>query len=384
LLYTAAPAIASFYQQPILTDLARAIGLTFIINAFSLVQNVKLSKDLDFKTQLKIRIPSILAGGVGGLAFAYFGFGVWSLVYQQIIISFLSALQFWIKTKWRPDFVFDLIRVKELFSFGGKMMISGIIDTLFRNLYLIIIGKFFSPADVGYFNRANTTKQLPVTFLGSALEKVTFPVFASIQNDNDRLKRAYKKLLKQVLFWILPVLTLAAVLAEPLFRLVFTEKWIPAVPYFQWLCIVGFMYPISAYNLNILRVKGRSDLFLKLEIIKKIIVLVGILVSFQFGIMGLIYAQVIISFVAYGINSFYSGYFINYGIAEQLKDILPTFAATFVMGLAVYWLVDWLEMTDLLIVITAGFFGIGVYYIFSSLLKLDALLDFKEILLEKF
>src|SRR5690606_34613890 len=214
--------------------------------------------------------------------------------------------------------------------------LSGLLDKIFNNLFLIVIGKFFSPAQVGFYTRAETMKQLPVTNLSNALNKVAYPLFASIQDDDIRLKRVYKKLMKMVLFVVAPVLVFLGVLAEPTFRFLFTEKWLPAVPYFQILCATGILYPLHAYNLNILNVKGRSDLFLRLEIIKKVIIVIAIIIALQFWILALLYCQVIISIVAYFINSHYSGKFINYPAYQQIKDILPILILAAFSGLLIY------------------------------------------------
>src|SRR5690606_17623980 len=198
----------------------------------------------------------------------------------------------WIYSNWKPALVFNMDKFKTHFSFGYKLTLSGLLDRIFNNLFLIVIGKFFSPAQVGFYTRAETMKQLPVTNLSNALNKVAYPLFASIQDDDIRLRRVYKKLMKMVLFIIAPVLVFLAVLAEPTFRFLFTEKWLPAVPYFQILCATGILYPLHAYNLNILNVKGRSDLILKLEVIKKIIIVVVIFFAFRYGILAMLYGQV--------------------------------------------------------------------------------------------
>src|SRR5690606_36510613 len=272
----------------------------------------RLTKEMNFKTQTLIAIPASLAGGFTGIIMAYLGFGVWSLVWSSIVTIVVSTVQLWIYSKWKPDWTFSISKFKMHFYFGYKLTISGLLDKIFNNIFLIIIGKFFSPAQVGFFTRAETMKQLPVTNISNTLNKVAYPLFASIQDDNIQLKRVYKKLMKMVLFVVAPVLILSAVLAEPIFRFLFTEKWLPAVPYFQILCAAGILYPLHAYNLNILNVKGRSDLFLKLEVIKKIIIVLAIIFALPYGIIALLYGQVFISIIVYFINSHYSGKFIGY------------------------------------------------------------------------
>src|SRR5690606_719797 len=200
----------------------------------------------------------------------------------------VSTIQFWVWGKWIPSFVMDLAKLKLHFNFGYKLALSGLLNTAFIHLYDLVIGKYFTAAQLGYYNRANTLRMFPVRNLSTALNRVTYPLFSSIQNDDGRLRNAYQKVIQQVLFLLAPTMVLLIVLAEPLFLLVLTEKWLPAVPYFQLLCISGIFHPISAYNLNILNVKGRSDLFLRLELIKKGITVIGIIAAIPLGIYGLV------------------------------------------------------------------------------------------------
>ena len=314
ILFFTAPFIASFYKQPILTALIRVYTLTFIIRAFSSVQMTKLTKELNFKLQMTIQIPSEILGSALGIILAWSGFGVWSLVWMNVFQATIYSIQLWIRIGWRPEFLFNKELFKHHFGFGYKLTLSGLIDTIYQNLYTLIIGKFFSAAQVGYYTYSMTLRQLPIQNVSGALNKVTYPIFSSIQNDDTRLKRAYKMLMQQVIFWIAPVMILLSIIAEPLFRFLLTEKWLPAVPYFQILCWAGILYPLQAYNLNILKVKGRSDLFLRLEIIKKAYAVIGVFCVIQFGIFALLYFLLAITLVSFVVNTWYSGKLINYPI----------------------------------------------------------------------
>src|SRR5690606_13576353 len=212
----------------------------------------------------------------------------------------------------RPDWVIDRERLWEHFNFGYKLTLAGILNTIFVNAYNIVIGKFFSATQVGYYSKADQLRMFPVKSLSGALKKVTYPLFSDIQEDNDKLRMVYRKVMMQSMFIITPILSYAFISAEPLFRFILTEKWLPAVPYFRILCFVGLLHIVQAYNLNILKVKGRSDLFLKLEVIKKFIIVIGIAFTIPFGIFGLLYFPVVNSLISYGINTYYSGIFINY------------------------------------------------------------------------
>jgi O-antigen/teichoic acid export membrane protein len=338
-------AIAQFYNQPLLENLIKVYSLTFIIDAFSTVQSTRLTKSLDFKTQMRVSVPSLIGSSIVGISMAYLGFGVWSLVYAALTKSTLASIQLWFYTKWRPRLKFNVTKFKYHWNFGYKLMFSALINSIFSNLYAILIGKYFVASQVGFFQRADTLKMLPVTTIGSILNKVTFPLFSKVQDDNIKLKEIYSKLMKIVIFIIAPLLLTMSALGEPLFRFLFTEKWLPAVPYFRILCFSGILYPIHAYNLNILNVKGRSDLFLKLEVIKKTILVVIIFISFRFGIYGLLIGSVFSSILAFFINTHYSGKFINYPGLQQMKDILPLIFLSTIIASMVF-LVDFFYLTD--------------------------------------
>jgi teichuronic acid exporter len=373
-----APFIASFYNQPVLTSVVRVYSIIFVINAFSAIQITRLNKSMNFKTQLKVSIPSLLVGCIVGVTMAYMGYGVWSLVWSAIIQSLASTVQLWYYSNWKPLWVFNMEKFKFHFHYGMKLMFSGILDILFTNAYTIIIGKFYLPAQVGFYNRAENLQMFPVGAINSIIGKVTFPLFATIQNDEERLKMVYKKIMQMVLFLVTPTLILMAVVAEPLFRLLFTEKWMPAVPYFQILCFNGILYPIHSYNLQILIVKGRSDLFLKLEIVKKILTVVIILISFQFGIYGLLYGSVIGSVLCFFINTHYSGKFLNYTAWQQTKDILPIIFVSIGVGglilvsdlvLESYYFVDFCRL------ISGSVLGVLLYILAAYIFKLSSLFE---------
>jgi len=386
IIYFSAPLIANFYNQPILINIIRIFCLTFIISAFSSVQMARLTKRMDFKTQTLIGLPSAIVGGIVGIIMAYKGYGVWSLVWSSLVSAFLGSLQLWIYSKWTPSFVFNIEKFKDHFNYGYKLTLSGLLDTIFNNIYLILIGKFFSPAQVGFYTRAETMKQLPVTNISTALNKVTFPLFSSIQDDDVRLKRVYKQLMQMVVFVIAPVLIFLGVLAEPTFRFLFTEKWLPAVPYFQILCVTGILYPIHAYNLNILKVKGRSDLFLRLEVIKKIIIIITIAFTIKFGILALLYGQIFISIIAFFINTYYTGKFINYTTWQQSKDIIPIILLSALSGGIVFVLDHYLKLhdqIDIIRILGGSLIGLLVYLLLAQIFSFNSLNDLKKLLVRK-
>ncbi len=384
IVFMCAPFIAIFYKQQLLSSIIRVYSLTFIINAFSAIQTTRLNKKMDFKTQMKVSVPSLIIGSSVGIAMAFYGFGVWSLVWSSVIQALASTIQLWIWSKWKPILAFNLEKFKHHFHYGVKLTLSGILDIIFTNAYTIIIGRFFAPAQVGFYNRADTLQMLPVGSASSIITKVSFPLFSSIQNDNPRLKSVYKRIMQMVIFLVAPILILMAVLAEPLFRFLFTEKWLPAVPYFQILCINGILYPIHSYNLQILNVKGRSDLFLKLEIFKKILVVLVLLISFQYGIYGLLYGSVLSSVLCMFINTHYSGKFISYPATEQILDLLPIFILSAFIGVIIFacdqFLSLYISNNDFVRLLFGGTIGVLLYSILSYLFKLESFFEIIKII----
>lgn len=381
-----APFIAEFYNENFLTAIIRIYSVTFIINAFSAIQITRLNKIMDFKTQMRVSIPSLFISSIIGITMAFNGYGVWSLVWSAITQALASTIQLWYWAKWKPSWVFSVPKFKLHFNYGVKLMLSSVLDILFTNVYAIIIGKFFAPAQVGFYNRAETLKMYPVSTISSVITKVTFSLFSTIQNDDVRLKIVYKKIMQMVLFITTPTLILMAILAEPMFRFLFTEKWLPAVPYFQILCFSGIMYPLHSYNLQILMVKGRSDLFLKLEIIKKILTVVIILFSFQYGIYGLLYGSVLGSVLAFFINTHYSGKFLDYTAWQQFKDIFPIIIITSVMGSIIFTTDQVLknyDFGDFFRLFLGASVGLLTYIITASIFKISSLSELITIIKRK-
>lgn len=386
LLFITAPLIADFYNQPLLTAVVRVYGLILIINAFFAVQSTLLIKELKFKKQTNMQIPASIGGGVLGIVLAKLGYGVWSLVWMGLCTSFLSTALHWITSPWRPAWVFNKQIFKKHFDFGYKMTLSSILDTIYQNLYLIIIGKFFSASQLGFYSRADTISQLPIGNISAAVNKATYPMFAEISADVVQLKKLYKKLMQQVLFWNAPALIFLCLIARPLFHLLLTDKWLPAVPYFQILCISGIMYPLHSYNLNVLKVLGKSALFLRLEVLKKILSVAGILSFIQFGIYGLLYFQFAFNFIAYYINSIFSGKLISYPIKEQISDILPIILLAVITGTLSFFLNVFITgplLPDVLLILLLGVIYATFYLGIALFFKLQALSDFNQLILKR-
>ncbi|OYQ32108.1 flippase [Flavobacterium cyanobacteriorum] len=386
IVYSLAPYISSFFSQDILIGIIRVYCLTFIIRAFSTVQSTRLNKEMNFKTQMLINIPSLVLGGVCGIILAYNGYGVWSLVYMNLIQTCIGTIQLWIYSKWKPKLVFSRERLKFHLGFGYKLTLAGLTDTFVKNFYNIIIGRVFPAAQLGFFTRAKTLQELPITNISAALNKVTYPVFSSIVNDNTKLNSVYKRLSQQVFFWVCPILTASVIVAEPLIKFLLTEKWLPAVPYFQLLCIAGIVTPLNSYNLNILLIKGRSDIYLRLGIVRNIIAVAGALLILPFGMYGLLYGIILSTYLTFFINAYFCGKYIDMSVVNQLKDTLPVFLISILAGLTGYF-IEFLLIScfnsDLLVLIASVSCIFLFYFGISYAVKLPAAIEIKTMLLKR-
>lgn len=387
ILFFSAPVIASFYRQAMLTGVIRVYSLTILINAFFAIQSTILTKEMAFRKQANMQVPAAIGGGILGIILAKSGYGVWSLVWMNLCSSFLSTVMHWIYSSWRPSLLPDLQKFRYHFRFGYKIALSGILESIHQNMYTLVIGKFYSATQLGFYSRAEAISQLPVSNISYAINKVTYPLFSALSQDDVQLKKVYKRIMQQVIFWNAPILIFLCIIAEPLFRFLITDKWLPAVPYFQILCFTGILYPLHAYNLNILKVKGRSDLILKLEVIKKSISVIGIISVIPFGIYGLLYFQLVFTLLGYYINSVYSGQMISYPAKEQLTDLLPILVLAIITGGICYFtdqmLLILFQLKDLLRIAITGFSYTLIYLGTSNILKLNAIIDFKQLILKK-
>jgi len=384
LLLVSAPFISSFYNEPRLVVLVRVVGLVVIINSFQLVQVADLTRKLNFKIQFRVTLPSAMFSGIVAIFMAAMGFGVWSLVAQMLISSFASTSLYWVINKWRPSKDFSVKSLNEMFGFGSKLLASGLIDTAFQNIYVIVIGKLFSATLVGYYFFAQRIQELVANQLSSAVQKVTYPALSTIQDDNIALKAFYRRIIQVVTYIVFPSMIALAVLAKPLFSLMLKEDWLPAVPYLQLLCIVGLLYPLHAINLNILKVKGRSDLFLYLEIVKKLMIVIIILISVKFGIFGILIGQIISSFLAYIPNSYFSIKLIDYSVAEQLHDFIPTLLLAITMGVFMYATGLVLPLGEFGYVLVVGLGGAMFYILTNHLLQIPAHLLILQMIKEQY
>lgn len=340
-LFFSAPLISDFFNEPQLTTLIKVLAIILIIDSLTIIQRTILTRRIDFKLQTKISVISTIASGIVGIGLAYSGYGVWSLVFQTITKQGFNSLLLWIWNSWRPKLVFSIQSFRELFAFGSRLLISGLIDTLYKNIYYLVIGKYFSARELGYYTRAQQFNDLPSANLNGIMSRVTYPVLAQMQDDPVKLKSGYKKMIQGIMLISMVLMAGLAAVAEPMIITMIGEKWQPAIIYLQLLTFVGMMYPLHALNLNMLQVQGRSDLFLRLEIIKKLIAIPTIIIGVFFGIKIMILGMWVNTLIAYYLNSYWSGRMINYPMREQVSDIMPGFGIAFTMG-AVVMFAGWL------------------------------------------
>lgn len=336
ILFFCAPLIARFYNEPLLVKLTRFISLSIIINSFIMVQRALLTANLDFKTQAKASLTAVAGSGALGLALAYTGHGVWSIVWYQLANFGLNVFLIWIFSHWRPILTFSLKAFREMFGFGSKLAIAGIIDTLYTNIYLIVIGKIFKASDLGYYTRAQQFAAFPSSNITSILQRVTFPVLCQIQDEDERLTDVYRRFLRLSGFIVFPLMVGLSVLAKPLILTILTPDWEFSALLLSIICYGMMWYPIHSINLNLLQVKGRSDLFLKLEFWKKGVGIGVLCITIPLGLVAICIGSVITSLIALSINTYYTGKLIGFGFWKQMWDLFPTLLSSLGMGLIVY------------------------------------------------
>lgn len=372
-LFLSAPLISDFFNQDRLTSIIRVLSLGVIINAFSIIPRAMFTKEVNFKVQAKVNMTASLLSGAIAVTMAVAGFGVWSLVVRMLGLNLIQALLLAFSRRWLPSLIFSVISFKRLFGFGWKLLVSGLIDTTYNNIYYLIIGKQYAPSSLGHYTNAAKFSDVATQTLTATIQRVTYPVLSGIQEQHDRLKQSFQKIIKLSGFLIFPIMIGVAAVAEPLILLVFGQKWETMIPYFQLLCIAGMLYPIHALNLNVLQVKGRSDLFLYLEIIKTIVptVLIFIVIWMDWGILALVATVVLDSYISLFINIYFSGREISYSVKEQIRDLLPIYLISLAMGAAVYIIGGIVPFSNLPTLILQISFGVVLYILICKLFKIQ-------------
>ena len=328
--------IADFFGQPLLKPLTQAMGSIVIIHAFAIIQRTVLIKRIDFKTQTKASVISSVTSGVIGITMAFYGYGVWSLVAQQLSRALLNTVCLWIYSRWWPKLQFSWNSFRELFGFGWKLLVSSLIDTVWREIYQVVIGKCYAPATLGQYTRAHQFGSIFSSNLNTVIQRVSYPVLSSLQDDKERMKEGYRRVIKVTMLVTFVLMLGLAAISKPMIQVLVGDQWLVAAGFLPIICLRMMLYPLHALNLNMLQVQGRSDLFLKLEIIKKCVAVIPITLGIFVGIYWMIWGSVFTSMFAYYLNSYYSGKFLNYSILTQIKDILPSFGIAVVMAIVTY------------------------------------------------
>lgn len=338
LLFFTAHFIAHFFKEPILVPLLRVIALQLIISPFVEIQRTRLICKIDFKTQAIITFISNFFAGIVSLFFAYKGFGVWSLVIWKLTEQCVFCVLIWFKSKWRPLFVFSYPSFKELFGFGSKLLIGSLVETIYRELNKFVIAKFYSPAQLGYFTRAEQFGNLPAMTLSGIVSKVSYPTLVCLREDPESLKLAFSRILRSTMFIsFLGMFTIAAI-ANSLVITLIGHNWSTSILYLQIICLYGVLYPLHALNLNLLKVYGRSDIVLKLELIKRSLAVPIVIVGIYYGIVWLLIGTVIHSVVCYSLNAYWSGKMLHYGMKQQIIDLTPSFVLAIGISVSVYFI----------------------------------------------
>lgn len=382
-LFLSAPAIGGYFNEPELVPIVQVLGLVLIIDALTMIQRTILTKRLDFKLQARISVIASIGSGGVALAMAYAGMGVWSLIALRLVKQGLNSLFLWLWNKWRPSWIFSLESFRELFGFGSKLLVSGLIDTIFQNVYYLIIGKYFSAQDLGFYTRADEFKKIPSQNMTSIISRVSYPLLSSLQDDPEQLKATYQKLIRSTMFVTFILMMGMAAVAEPLVITLVGEKWRESINYLQLLCFVGMMYPLHALNLNMLQVQGRSDLFLRLEIIKKLLAVPVIMVGILWGIKAMIYGMIINTMIAYYLNSYWSGKMIGYSFINQIQDIMPSFSLAVCMAFCVLLSGNFFEFNLIITLVFQIIFGAVFVITISEIFCFKDYLFVKTIMREK-
>jgi O-antigen/teichoic acid export membrane protein len=383
ILFWAAPYIARFYDTSELILLTRVLSLTILVNSLSIVQQTRLTINLDFRTQALISLLSVFISGIAGIILAYKGYGVWALVIQSLSASVIRSISLFLFNKWVPLFVFSLSSFKQLFGFSSKLLAAGIIATIVNNLYSILIGKIFATKDLGFYTRAKQFPELLSNTLTKILQGVTYPILTSLQKESERMISVYGRLMRMTVFIVMPLLTIFALLAEPFIHFFLTEKWMPIVPLIQWLCLARMITPISALNMNILNAVGRSDLYFKVDISKLPLTVGALLITIPYGIKAVVIGHFVTAFISFFINAYYPGKMFGFGALRQLIEMRTVVISTVIMSVSVFGILKYLS-TDILKLFIGTSLGLFIYLLSAYVLKIKELSEIRLLALQMF
>ena len=378
IVFLTADFVASYFGNPMLDDLLKVYALIFIISPFSIIQNTKLMKEMNFKRVFFLNAPGSVLGGIIGISMAYQGYGVWSIIGLHVSSHLFKSIFIWFGSPWKPQLVFSMKKLKYHFNFGSKIIISGVLGTIFRELYIIVIAKSFSVMSLGYYTRAKTYSLLPMSISSDAISKAIYPILSRLKHDSKKISSSYQSIIRATFFILTPLMLTLSATAAPLFKFLFTEKWLPAVPYFRILTLSSILYPIHELNITIFKIYGKTGLFLRLNLIKQSLVILAVIIGLFSSLNGLLWAMVAISYVALLINTYYSDKMISYGTFSQLKDMSKTLVSSITSALLAFLcLNEYLSNQHLLIQIgLTSLISLASYFLISVITRNKGLSDF--------
>lgn len=383
LIFLCAPLIARFYKNDLLTPLVRVLGITVIISGVKNVQQAYVSRHMLFKNFFYATLGGTIGAAIIGIIMAYSGFGVWALVAQQVFNVTVDTVILWFTVKWRPGKTVSIERLRKLYSFGWKLLASTLLDTVYNNIRQLIIGKLYSSSDLAYYNRGKQFPNIIVTNINSSISSVLLPAMSNVQDDKEKVKNMTRLAIKVSVYVMAPLMMGVAFTAPSIVKIILTEKWMDAVPYIRIFCITYMFYPIHTANLNAINAMGRSDLFLKLEIAKKIVGMICLISTMWFGVMAMAYSLLLVSVLSQLINAWPNRRLLNYGYIDQIKDILPSVLLAVFMGVGVSTLNNCRITVELRFVCQIVLGG-GIYVVGSIITKNDSYLYLKKILISAF
>lgn len=381
-LYLLSPLIADFYNTPILSSVLKVTALATLFNPLCAIQQTVLTKRMNFRLQAYITVVSSIVSGIIGVWMAYNGYGVWSLVFQQVSSVVMRMLLLWLLSKWKPILSWSKSSFRYLWNFGSKIVVVGLIDTIYNNAYTFIIGKLYTAKDLGNYTRAQQFVELPINNVNSVMQRVTLPVLSEIQDENERLNAVYVKLLRCVSMVMFPLMIGLASVAEPLVRILLGDQWMGCVLMFQILCFAKIWTPLNAVNVNLLQLKGRSDLFLKAEIIKKIVLTVIITATFSFGIIPMLLGYGLAIIIVFFINCYYTKKLIGLTYSKQVQTVVPFLIYSITMFLVVLFATAHINSLYLQ-ALAGGIIGMAVYSALLLVFNRQTILEFKELIKRK-
>ena len=373
LLCAVAPWIAEYFKQPVLKYLTYAMSFSLFVGAFGSIHRTLLSKEMNFKTTAKVGVVSSVMAGVLAIYMAIHEYGVWSLAGQSVMSGMVSVLLLWLWHPWRPTLTFSFASLRSFFRFGGYTMAATLVDVFSTNLYLILIGKMYSASDVGFYSRAQSTQQLPITLMMGIINRVAFSTFSTVSEDKARLVRGLRQAQALSMFVNIPVLVCIIILAEPLVLTLFGKQWLPSVPILQVLGLGGLLWPLHVLNLNVLMAQGRSDLKFKIEIFKKVFAISLTVAASFYGVMAIAWVQVGLSVFGYFVNTHYTKVLLDYSGWQQLSDLAVNFIAVIPMAVAIYLTMAMMQASPSVDLVAASLMGGAIYWLTCRLLCAELL-----------